>query len=442
MSTNQQALSTVALASASGLPKPLLNGQVRLQNVSKAYETFSTEWERVCGWFGLKVKPKTQSVVLKNLSFNVEPGEALGIIGQNGSGKSTLLKIITGTLAASSGSVERGGRVAALLELGLGFNVEFTGRQNTASFLAMVGCAHAEIESLISEVEAFAEIGKYFEEPVRTYSSGMHMRVAFAAATVVRPDLLIVDEALAVGDSYFVHKCMARIREFRALGTTLLFVSHDPGSVRLLCDRAILLSGGEIVVDGAPDQVCDYYNALIAAKENTPLSMDQRRKKDGWLVTKSGSGEATFGGVEVVDVATGSPLAMVDVGQEIEIGCKAIINSPIERLVNGIMIRTKEGLSVWGTNTALLKSEVTNCVSGETVKFSYRTPCNLGPGSYSVSVALTSSESHLENNFEWIENALVFDVANLNRQRFVGTTYLPAVLNIFRQDQNARTISL
>jgi lipopolysaccharide transport system ATP-binding protein len=442
MSIGQKGLFTDAEARAVNVVEPLLNGEVRLSGVSKAYDTFSSEWERIAGWFGFRIKPKTQSIVLKNLSVRVMPGEALGIIGQNGSGKSTLLKIITGTLAPSTGVVERAGRVAALLELGLGFNIEFSGRQNAASFLAMIGCPHSEINSLVSKVEIFAEIGDYFDQPVRTYSSGMHMRVAFAAATVVRPDLLIVDEALAVGDSYFVHKCMALIREFRSMGTTLLFVSHDPGSVRLLCTRAILLSAGEMVIDGAPDQVCDYYNALIAAKENTPLSLEQKRKKDGWLVSKSGTGEATFGGVEIVDAATGSPLTIVAVGQEIEIACKAIVGVPIERLVNGIMIRTKEGLSVWGTNTALLKSELTRCHSGETVKFTYRTPCNLGPGSYSVSVALTSSETHLENNFEWIENVLVFDVANLNRKRFVGTTYLPAKLTISRQDKDALTVSL
>src|SRR6185295_7263858 len=193
--------------------------------------------------------------------FEIQPGEAVGIVGVNGAGKSTLLKMITGTTQPTCGDIQLQGRVAALLELGMGFHPDFTGRQNTFMAGQLLGMQVEEIEALMPEIESFAEIGEAIDHPVRTYSSGMQMRLAFSVATARRPDVLIVDEALSVGDAYFQHKSFSRIREFRKAGTTLLIVSHDKTSIQSVCDRAILLDAGRLAKEGPPEEIMDFYNA-------------------------------------------------------------------------------------------------------------------------------------------------------------------------------------
>ena len=408
-------------------------GILRVLGVSKAYNTYTSEWDRVLGWFGLRGKPKSSSVVLEDISFDVAAGEAVGIIGQNGSGKSTLLKIITGTLSPTTGAVTRHGRIAALLELGLGFNGDFTGRENAANYLRMIGLSGAQVNGLIPMVESFAEIGDYFDQPVRTYSSGMQMRVAFAAATASRPDVLIVDEALAVGDSYFIHKCMARIREFCSLGTTLLFVSHSPDSVRQLCDRGILLDKGKLLKDGPPDEVVDYYNALIAAKENGLLTIEQRRNKEGWLYSKSGGGEASMQSIELVDAQTGAPVKLAALRQRLRIRASVCAHRYLPVLVIGYIIRDVLGHVVWGTNTWHTKQALHDVVSDSTLEVDCTFECRLGPGSYSLTYALAAAETHVAGNFEWVDNVLVFDVINSSQPLFIGSTWLDAEFTIRTQ---------
>ena len=202
-----------------------------IDRLGKAFSTYDREWHRIARWFGMPFKPAEQNWVLRNINFSVEPGQAVGIAGPNGAGKSTLLKLITGTMHPTEGRVHSEGRIAAILELGLGFNPNLSGRQNVTFSASLLGLQAEQVIERMPEIEAFAEIGKFFDEPLRTYSSGMQMRVAFAVVTAVRPDLLIVDEALAVGDTYFQHKCMSRIREFQQEGTSLLIVSHDRGAI-------------------------------------------------------------------------------------------------------------------------------------------------------------------------------------------------------------------
>ncbi|MDD2547725.1 MAG: ABC transporter ATP-binding protein, partial [Burkholderiaceae bacterium] len=215
-------------------------GSIELFDLGKAYKRYPNRWARLREWLQPGAPRHELQWVLKGLNLRVAPGQAVGVIGRNGAGKSTLLKMITGTSTPTQGHVTLQGRVAALLELGMGFHPDFTGRQNAWMAAQLLGLADAEIAASMPGIEAFAEIGRYIDEPVRTYSSGMQVRLAFSVATAVRPDVLIVDEALAVGDVYFQHKCYARIRGFRAQGTTLLFVSHDPGAIKSLCDRAVL----------------------------------------------------------------------------------------------------------------------------------------------------------------------------------------------------------
>lgn len=246
-------------------------GSISVQNLGKAYKQYESRFGRLLEWVSpVAIEKHTVKWVLRDVSFNVRQGDALGIIGVNGAGKSTLLKLITGTTQPTVGSVTMHGRVAAMLELGMGFHPDFTGRQNVFMSGQLLGLNAGDIERVMGQIEEFAEIGDAIDKPVRIYSSGMQMRLAFSVATAVRPDILIVDEALSVGDAYFQHKSFDRIRQYREQGTTLLIVSHDKSSIQAVCDRAILLNAGRVEREGPPETVMDYYNALIAEKATVP----------------------------------------------------------------------------------------------------------------------------------------------------------------------------
>ena len=400
---------------------------LKIEGVGKAFREYRMEWQRMLGWFGWNQSPASEHWVLRNVNFEVQAGEAVGIVGQNGAGKSTLLKLITGTLRPSEGTILIGGRIAAILELGMGFNPDLTGRQNARYASGLMGMSVAQIDAVMPYIEEFAEIGDYFDQPIRTYSSGMQMRVAFSVVTAVRPEILIVDEALSVGDAYFAHKSMARIREFREQGTTLLIVSHDPGAVQSLCDRAILLDRGVLLKDGAPQEVMDFYNALIAAKENENVQVT--RHVSGKAQTTSGTGEATVESIALFNQA-GEPVEFVNVGEAVELRVRVVVHGPIPRLVFGYMIKDRLGQPVFGTNTFYTEQALEKLQSGQVVEYTIAFPMNFGPGSYSVSTALVSSDTHLVNNYEWKDLALMFTVANADHPRFVGCAWVPPVIAV------------
>jgi lipopolysaccharide transport system ATP-binding protein len=359
----------------------------------------------------------------------VGPGEAVGIIGQNGAGKSTLLKLITGTARPTEGSVHLQGRIAAILELGMGFNPDLTGRQNAYHAAGLMGFSHDDIDRVIDEIENFAEIGDYFDQPTRTYSSGMQMRVAFAVATAIRPDLLIVDEALSVGDAYFQHKSFDRIREFQKQGTSLLLVSHDKGAIQSICNRAILLEKGRVLRDGPPEEVTDLYNALIAERETGVIT--QQTSGDGRMQTISGSGEATVEDIALLD-AEGRAVELVDVGTLVTLRIRVHVLEPIPRLVLGYMIKDRLGQPMFGTNTHLREMPLFDMRPGERVEYTFTFPLNLGIGSYSISTALVSSDTHLVDNYEWRDLALIFTVANLTRRHFAGCNWIEPEIGVNR----------
>ena len=398
-----------------------------VQNLGKAYRTYSSEWKRIANWFFASAKPSHEHWVLRHISFAIRPGEAIGIVGQNGAGKSTLLKMITGTLQPTEGSVHVNGRIAAILELGMGFNPELTGRQNVYHAAGLMGFNNHQIDDAITDIEAFAEIGEYFDESVRTYSSGMQMRVAFAVATAFRPDVLIVDEALSVGDSYFQHKSFARIKEFQREGTTLIIVSHDRGSIQALCDRAILLEGGTVIKDGAPEEVMDYYNALIADKENAGIEVVAL--DDGSTQVRSGSRKATIQSVSLLD-KDGAPVEFVGVGDPVTLSIKGNVHHDLPELVVGYVIKDRLGQNIFGTNTHHLNCKSTTVAAGHTFTYKFTFPANLGIGSYSVAVALHASETHIVENFEWVDLALVFNVVNISQDTFVGLSWMPPMVEI------------
>jgi lipopolysaccharide transport system ATP-binding protein len=405
-------------------------GSIRVTNLGKAYKQYPTRWSRLAEWvlpfLGLRHQ---LSWVLKDINFRVEPGEAVGIIGVNGAGKSTLLKLITGTAQPTTGNVEISGRVAAMLELGMGFHPDFTGRQNVFMAGQLLGLNVEEITALMPEIEAFAEIGEYIDQPVRVYSSGMQMRLAFSVATARRPDVLIVDEALSVGDAYFQHKSFDRIRAFRKAGTTLLIVSHDKHAIQSICDRAILLNSGRLALEGEPEAVMDYYNAMLAERGNQTVR--QEKLEDDTTRTISGTGEATVVDVALLDEKR-ERVEVVNVGQRVTLRVVVEVQQDVPELVLGYMIKDRLGQPAFGTNTYYLQGGIHHLTKGERVEYAFTFLANLGDGSYSVSTALHTQDTHIAANYEWRDHSLVFNVVNLDRDRFVGLAWLPPEMECSR----------
>lgn len=404
-------------------PEPVLT----VADITKTFKDYSSNWKRILSWFGLGFKPAKEHHILKHINFSIAPGEAVGIVGQNGAGKSTLLKIITGTLKPSEGSVHIDGRISAILELGMGFHPDLTGRQNVYHSAGLMGFTHQQIDAVIDELEAFAEIGEYFDQPVRTYSSGMQLRVAFGVVTAYRPEILIVDEALSVGDAYFQHKSLNRIREFQKQGTTLLLVSHDRGAIQAICDRAILLEKGTVIKDGEPEAVMDFYNALIAKKENSTVK--QEVKEDGKVQTVSGTGEATVEEIGLYNTE-GEIVEFVGVGDPLELRIKVKVHQDIESLVLGYGIKDRLGQVMYGTNTWHTGQAIENPVAGDIYEFALSFPANFGAGSYSIQTALVDKDTHMTANYEWRDLALVFNVVNIDKTQFAGSLWNEPIIEV------------
>ncbi|MBH3405983.1 ABC transporter ATP-binding protein [Pseudomonas glycinae] len=405
-------------------------GHIRVTGLGKAYKQYPTRWSRLAEWL-IPFSPMRhrQHWVLQDVNFEIAPGEAVGIVGVNGAGKSTLLKMITGTTQPTCGQIQLEGRVAALLELGMGFHPDFTGRQNAIMAGQLLGMQVEDIEALMPDIERFAEIGEAIDHPVRTYSSGMQMRLAFSVATARRPDILIVDEALSVGDAYFQHKSFDRIRSFRKAGTTLLIVSHDRSAIQSICDSAILLEGGHMVMHDKPEAVMDYYNALLAEREGQTVR--QELLDGGQVRTVSGTGEAGILSVRLLDERERS-IDAAEVGQPVTLEVEVEIRQDIERLVLGFMIKDRLGQAMYGINTHRQNQALEDLRAGERVTYRFAFVMGLGKGNYSVALSLSRLDSHLDRNFEWRDYGLVFHVINNRQEDFVGCSWLGASTSITR----------
>jgi lipopolysaccharide transport system ATP-binding protein len=403
-------------------------GRIVVSGLGKAYKQYGSRWSRLGEWLGPASARRHQlKWVLRDINFTVESGEALGIVGINGAGKSTLLKLITGTSQASVGCVAIEGRVAALLELGMGFHPDFTGRQNARMAAQLLGITAQEIDQLMPSIEAFAEIGDSIDQPLRIYSSGMQMRLAFSVATAVRPDVLIVDEALSVGDALFQQKSFDRIRGFRAQGTTLLLVSHDKQAVLNLCDRALLLKDGAIARMGPSQEVLDYYNALLSDQQNQTIQ--QIRHDNGVVQTVSGNGQAAIVSAVLTDVS-GCPVELIEVGTRVQLKVEAQAHQPLPELVLGFMIKDRLGQAIFGTNSHHVGQVVHDVQAGQNVRYLYEFPVALGPGHYSIALALHTQDTHIEHNYEWRDQALHFEVVNHQHDEFVGIAWLNPTLRL------------
>ncbi|CNH84338.1 lipopolysaccharide transport system ATP-binding protein [Yersinia bercovieri] len=394
---------------------------VSVKNLGKAYKQYPTKLSRLKEWI-LAKKYHSLKWVLRDINFNINPGDSVGIIGINGAGKSTLLKLITGTATPTEGDVTIRGRVAALLELGMGFHPDFTGRQNVFMSGQLLGLSVPELEKLMPEIIKFSEIGDYIDQPVRVYSSGMQVRLAFSVATAVRPDVLIIDEALSVGDAYFQHKSFERIKEFKKQGTTLLIVSHDKQAIQNICDKVILISNGQKIMEGEPEAVLDYYNALLS--DNSGKVNASQNISNGNIQTISGNGDATFVHVNITDV-NGKPIEVITVGQRVTLKIELAVNRDLKDLCVGYLIKNRLGEEIFGTNTYYHSKVIDKVMAGETIHYKFTFDANIGEGNYSVSVAAHMGHNHLSKNYEWKDLAFVFTIVNTSKNNFVGSSWIP-----------------
>ncbi len=443
---------------------------VTLKGVSKKYRIYPRHRDRMKELLSFgKARHGHDFWALKDIDLEIEPGSAVGILGRNGAGKSTLLKIVSGVLQPSSGTVEINGRLAALLQLGAGFNPEFTGRENVMLNGLILGIERREMLDRFDEIAAFADIGEFMEQPVKTYSSGMRARLGFAVSVNVEPDILIVDETLSVGDAVFRHMGLQRMRELRDSGTTIFFVSHSTGMVKNFCKEAALLHQGSMIAYGDTAEVADRYQALlssveakrggiIASSEQTPeYDMDDEAyddeaaagspsfKSDPTLERRSsgfrhGTGEARIASVELLD-ETGAPTEEVIQDSTITVRTHIEYKEKLQGSVVGITLRNRAGLDVFSTNTQLEKTKVGNTDKDDqrVVDFSFQVPLQDGPYSVSASV------SHLRNRdlyMDWVDVAAVFRVERPQTRGAVkGLVYIPATIKIHAPDRKRQSKS-
>lgn len=402
---------------------------LRVEGVAKQYRIYDRPSDRLKESLTRgRWKWHREFWALKRVSFEVEKGTTMGIVGPNGSGKSTLLQIVAGTLDPTHGSVWVSGRVAALLELGAGFNLEFTGLENVSTNAALMGFSRSEIAARLPEIERFAEIGEFINQPVKTYSSGMYVRLAFAIAINTDPDILIIDEALSVGDSMFQHRCVRRLKEMQERGTTILFVSHEPTLVRALCSRAILLYQGESLADGAPVDVLNRYQRLIMAREAaykegaraTDEGAVQTTRADGKQTEpaeveraplsyqyRHGNGDAEVIYAELLD-ADEQPVELIETGDPVYLRMRFVFNQDIEEPTCGFMIRNRHGINIYGTNTEQRGLKLGSARRGDVVEATFAFNCWLGQEHYFVSVAVHSPDGAA---YDWLDGVIFFRVA-------------------------------
>jgi lipopolysaccharide transport system ATP-binding protein len=389
-----------------------------VQNVSKLYRLYRAPFDRIRELNPLRHKTlHTDFWALRDISFSVERGEVVSLVGPNGCGKSTLLQVISGILQPTTGRVVTRGRVAALLELGAGFNPDFTGRENVFINGEILGISRAEMQRNLPNIEAFAEVGDFINRPVKEYSSGMYVRLAFSTAIHVNPDILIVDEALAVGDAVFANRCIRKFEELREKKTTVLFVSHDLGLVKQLSNRAIFLLNGRIAAEGEPKHVIDKYIGVVLERQKAFEQSGSRSH----LVPSNRHGD---GSSEILDVTLlgedGKPCGVVTSGEPVTIRIRTTFRKRVAPMV-GILIRNRIGMEIYGTNTRIEQVELGDFEAGEELDIDFRFECWLTPQHYTVTVATQYADG---SSHDWLDDVLSFEV--LSRRQAAGVTDLRA----------------
>ena len=412
---------------------------VEFQGVSKSYPIYESPGDRLKELLTFNRGQWHRNFwALQDVSFNVRAGETFCVIGENGAGKSTLLQIVAGILSATRGTVKVSGRVSALLELGSGFNPEFTGRDNVYLNATILGFSKSEIDRRYKEIEGFAEIGDFINQPVKTYSSGMAVRLAFAVAIHVDPQILLVDEALAVGDIYFRQRCMRKVHELRTRGITILFVSHAISDVKAIGDRTLWLDQGRVRELGSTDMVVSKYMGAMAEKDSAyvtlrRLSMHEHSRdavRAPEIVDhipnvdhRHGDGRSEVIGIAIVD-SQGRPLPMLEPLSTIVVRISVRANEEIACPIVGFMLRNHLGIDFSGTNTARLGNDLPPMMPGDiyTVDFHVQLP-ELYPGSFSFSPAIADGTLAGYCMCDWIDNAVALQMAH-SRESVYGFMHL------------------
>jgi len=415
---------------------PTPSPAIRCTSLSKSYPIYDSPRQRLLDLFRFARRPASREFpALSDVSFEVERGTIFGIVGENGAGKSTLLQLIAGILQPSSGTIQASGRVSALLELGTGFNPEFTGRDNVFLNASILGLKRAEIEARYPDILDFAEIGDFIGRPVKTYSSGMVMRLAFSVAIHVSPEILLVDEALAVGDIYFRQRCMRKIHEMQRGGVTILYVTHSVADVKTLAQKAVWLAGGRIAEIGDPDHVISRYQAFMVNKdvdylrvhhEPAPAVAAAAAPEDAAppsaadapspvtripnIDYRYGTGRAKILGIAAFD-GRGEPLVTLPPGEEVIVRISIRAEREMRQPMVGFMLRNHLGVDFSGTNTALEEAPFPALAAGQvaTVDFRFRLP-QLYPGHFSFSPAVATGTLEAYEMCDWIDNALTLQM--------------------------------
>jgi lipopolysaccharide transport system ATP-binding protein len=410
---------------------------ISVQNVSKVYHLYDHPFDRVLGALALARKQKAEFWALRNINLRVEKGEVFALLGPNGSGKSTLLQIISGILQPTSGRVLCSGRVAALLELGAGFNPEFSGRENVYLNGEILGLSRKELADVFPRIEAFAEIGQFIDRPVKEYSSGMYVRLAFSTAIHVDPEVLIVDEALAVGDAIFASRCVQKFEELRRKNVTVLLVSHDLGLIKRLADRAAFMLDGRIIMQGAPKDAVNQYVGFVLDRERASKEKSTGQLQES-VAASSISSKTSFrhgdGASRVLDVgildSTGQTCRAFRPGESIILRIRAAFQKPVLNPVVGILIRNRIGMDIFGTNTRLEGAELGDFDSGDEIEVDFEMDCLLSRQEYTVTVAVQYWNGLSQ---DWLDDVLDFQVED--------TKDVAGVLNLNTRVRHQKIVS-
>lgn len=378
-----------------------------IHNVSKVYRLYRRPADRIWELFPFHRKlHHTDFWALRDINLTVDRGEIVGIVGPNGSGKSTLLQIVSGVMRPTTGRVVAEGRIAALLELGTGFNPEFTGRENVLMSGEIMGLSRKQIEAALPRVEAFAEIGEFMGRPVKEYSTGMYLRLAFATAIHSEPEILVVDEALAVGDAIFANRCIRKLEELKGNGVTILFVSHDLGLVKRLADRAVFLLEGRVESQGAPSEVVNRYVGLVLARQRA--DGEQPAEGDLRASYRHGDGTSKIERVELLDQFM-RRTRTVRCGEVVTVRLCAIFRRNSEQPVVGVLVRSRQGMDVYGTNTRLEGRRLGLFRKGDRLQIEFRFECRLAQQEYTLTVATQHWDGSSQ---DWLDDVLSFRVVD------------------------------
>jgi len=407
------------------------NMAISARGLSKRFRSYASNRQRLASWLtGGRWGDGRWIDALAEVSFEVRRGEALAVVGANGAGKSTLLKIVARTLRPSAGSVSCAGRIGALLELGMGFHPDFTGRENIRLNGLLLNFSRVEITRAEGRIIEFSELGPFIDQPIRTYSTGMIMRLGYSVAAAVSPDVLVIDEVLAVGDAYFQQKCFDHLRRYLAEGGTVLFVSHDAQAVLRICRRAILLERGHLVREGEPHAVLEEYGARLAAGGSS-LAGDGRpalRVAVRGGAVHSGQFRAVIEEASLRLPDGSTPTVFVS-GSEAELCLRGMVIYPVEHLTIGMLIRDRFGNDVFGTNSHLMGQRI-DLQPGRSFHARFRLRLDLGPGPYSITAALHAGDQHLAGSYDWIDRLASFEIVQPADTRFSGLVRLPVELSV------------